>query len=111
MKDNKALILIGSILCIFVMAYMFAVTFWDIPTNNINTSHIIIGYMSGVITTIVGYWFGGSLKPIGADSWQKTSGPGTDTTSGSGDGDGTPNDPEIQEGDEPIGNTRIEDEN
>ena len=73
MKDkDRILVWIGFIMCFFVFLYFFAVTFLTVPKENDNIRNLILGYTSGIISCICGYWYGGSLAPKPIDANKRT---------------------------------------
>lgn len=59
-KENSILIWIGMGVIVMTFIYFFAITFINIPINNQKYSDLIIGYVSGVVSAIVGFYWGGA---------------------------------------------------
>lgn len=56
-KNVKRFIL-AIIIVLFTIAYYFKVTFGDV--NNENVAYLVLGYVGGISTTVIGYYFGGN---------------------------------------------------
>lgn len=52
--------LFGLIVTICVLTYVFAITFFDIPEKNIRFADTIIGFLLGILSSIIGFFFGSS---------------------------------------------------
>lgn len=80
-KQGNILIYIGVCIIVLTFGYFFSITFFNVPVGNQRYSDLILGYISGIVSAIVGYYWGGSdHKPppgINIPSDNKTS---TETT-------------------------------
>jgi cytochrome c biogenesis protein CcdA len=68
---------LGGFWSVYAMAYLGAITFIPIPTENRDFANIILGFITGtVVSTVINYFFGysdGSRKKD--DALSKTPGP------------------------------------
>lgn len=64
-KNNNLLMYIGIGLSTATFIYFFSVTFFTVPAANKEISSLILGYISGVLSAVVSFWFGSSITPIG----------------------------------------------
>lgn len=52
---------LAAFFCTVSLTYMGLITFCIIPKENVNNSHIILGFLiSTALTTIIGFYFGTS---------------------------------------------------
>jgi len=51
----------AAITTVATFSYIFFVTFWDIPKENLNTANTILGFMLGTfLATLINFFFGSS---------------------------------------------------
>ena len=61
-RQGNALIFIGLFIVSLTFVYFFGVTFLTVPLANQRYSDLILGYISGLVSAIVGYYWGGSNR-------------------------------------------------
>ncbi len=61
-KNFSVLTIMGTIMSIACFLYFFGITFMKVPTDNKEISSLILGYMGGIISSIVSFYFGSSHK-------------------------------------------------
>lgn len=74
-RQDNALIWIAASLIVFTFLYFFSVTFMTVPKDNLQISSLILGYISGIVSMITGYYWGNSKKTvpsIGSKAVQET---------------------------------------
>lgn len=63
-KDNKFFKyfppLFALILALLIFAYVFLITFYDIPEKSIRFADTTIGFLLGILSTVAGFFFGSS---------------------------------------------------
>lgn len=64
-KDNRngLLLWFGFIVLVLCFAYLFGVTFLKVPPSNLNVELLILGFVSGLGTSVTGYFFSATWTP------------------------------------------------
>jgi hypothetical protein len=63
MKNKPGFMFMGFAMMVISFAYLFAVTFMPVPDKNVQVMLLVVGYVSGILTCIVTYFFGASFAP------------------------------------------------
>lgn len=73
-RQDNALIWIAAALIVLTFLYFFSVTFMTVPKDNLQISSLILGYISGIVSMIAGYYWGNSKKTVPAIGEKSASG-------------------------------------
>lgn len=116
-SEKTKLIGVAIFFITFTFLYFAAVTFIPIPATSQHNSDLILGFLSSGIALVLGYYYGNSnatIKPIDPNTDRNQSNPdptkGNGLSSGNEQKNGLYVDPEVEDGDELIGNTKVEEE-
>lgn len=61
-RSASALFWFGVFITVVTMAYLFMVTWLPIPANNVRFADMASGFILGILTTVLGFFFGSSMQ-------------------------------------------------
>lgn len=72
-REKNVLIWLGVSVIVLTFIYFFSITFFLVPPKNERYGDLILGYVSGLVSAIVGYYWGGSnhRNPPAIDATKK----------------------------------------
>ena len=71
-ENEKVLIKFGMSIIILTFIYFFSTTFIIVPQGNNDIRNLILGYVSGILSTLAGYYWGSSASSKSKDKTIQT---------------------------------------